>query len=401
MNINKWTLNILSILLLVSYMPLEYSMQQEQNRGRFATLIRSNAFKNSLLIGGGCVAGFLAARAMLKDSDKVTQLSLNENGAKLGIDFLRNVQNAAFAIAIGSLPIFTVMTNTVSHWMIIKYLETKFGDLFSNNNPIEYPNENDVYMNALDSAPQDIKDLCTLLDLKGSYSNINFGGRTVALNNLLPLGYILDGPPGCGKTEIAKAMSQKYGFGFHVIRHTDIASNFVNSTSLKLKKRFDTIRSTTPVNGVSIVFIDEIDTLAPKRTSNENGNDSVIQEDNKVVNILLQEIQGFSQSNKKIIVLGATNRIDVIDNAIISRLTKIPMRLPTKNQRLKAIKQQSLKILGTRFTNDLSKWLARETEKFSYRDLHGLLSTFARKTVTTKYDHPVDLLAQCIMPRMV
>uniref|UniRef100_A0A3B0MTU6 Cell divison cycle CDC48 homologue, putative or transitional endoplasmic reticulum ATPase, putative n=1 Tax=Theileria annulata TaxID=5874 RepID=A0A3B0MTU6_THEAN len=130
--------------------------------------------------------------------------------------------------------------------------------------------------------------------------------KTVGINP--PKGVILHGPPGSGKTLVARAIANETGAKCYVINGPEIMSKMVGESEEKLRKTFETASKNAP----SIIFIDEIDSIAGKRdkTSGEL--------ERRLVSQLLTLMDGINQShsNKGLIVLAATNRINSIDNAL-------------------------------------------------------------------------------------
>jgi len=120
-----------------------------------------------------------------------------------------------------------------------------------------------------------------------------------------PKGILLYGPPGTGKTLLAKAVSQETNAYFITINGPEVMSKFYGESEHNLKKKFDEAKNNAP----AIIFIDELDSIAPKR-------DAVTGEvERRVVAQLLSEMDGM-QGRGKVIVIGATNRIDSLDPAL-------------------------------------------------------------------------------------
>lgn len=124
-----------------------------------------------------------------------------------------------------------------------------------------------------------------------------------AYNKKMGGGVLLYGPPGTGKTMIAKAIACEVGATFYAIKGSDIMSKYVGESEQNISALFNSARN----NDLSIIFIDEIDTMLGKR-----GQDA---HNDKRVNEFLQQIDGFSSDTSKILLLGATNRPWDIDSA--------------------------------------------------------------------------------------
>ena len=123
-----------------------------------------------------------------------------------------------------------------------------------------------------------------------------------------PTGVLLYGPPGTGKTMLAKAVANESKANFILVNGPELMSKWVGESEKDVRKIFEKARQTSP----SIIFFDEIDSLVPKRGANQDS--SGVTE--KVVNQLLTEMNGL-QEMKDVVVIGATNRPDLLDSALL------------------------------------------------------------------------------------
>ena len=120
-----------------------------------------------------------------------------------------------------------------------------------------------------------------------------------------PKGVLLYGPPGTGKTMIAKAVANEAGANFYTINGPEIMSKFYGQSEENLRKTFEEAEKNAP----SIVFIDEMDAIAPKRDEVQG------EVERRVVSQMLTLMDGL-KGRGKIIVIGATNRVDSVDEAL-------------------------------------------------------------------------------------
>lgn len=124
----------------------------------------------------------------------------------------------------------------------------------------------------------------------------------------MPKGILLVGPPGTGKTMLAKAVAGEANVPFFSMSGSEFVEMFVGMGASKVRDLFKQAKEKAPC----IVFIDEIDAIGKKRDGNVGGND----EREQTLNQLLVEMDGFS-ANEGVIVLAATNRVDILDPALL------------------------------------------------------------------------------------
>ena len=188
-----------------------------------------------------------------------------------------------------------------------------------------------------------------------------------------PEGILLYGPPGTGKTQIARVLASQSGLSFVGASTADMKANYLGQSGSKVKALFERARSQAPC----ILFIDEIDIVAPARDG--GGNDALTQE---VVGQLLQELDGVASKKGQVFLLAASNHPDRIDSALLSRLDRqIKINLPDAAARAAIL---ALELNGKPIAFEAqtaAKTFAERTEGWSGRDLHKLVSRATRKAV--------------------
>ncbi len=150
-----------------------------------------------------------------------------------------------------------------------------------------------------DEAKESLEEIIDILHNPQKYTEI--GAK-------LPKGALLVGPPGTGKTLLAKAVAGEAGVPFFSISGSDFVEMFVGVGASRVRDLFKEASKMAPC----IIFIDEIDTIGKSRDNRMGGND----EREQTLNQLLAELDGFDPS-KGVIVLGATNRPEVLDKALL------------------------------------------------------------------------------------
>jgi ribosome biogenesis ATPase len=178
-----------------------------------------------------------------------------------------------------------------------------------------------------------------------------------------PTGVLLWGPPGCGKTLLAKAVANESKANFISIKGPELLNKYVGESERAVRQVFVRARSSVPC----VIFFDELDALVPKR-------DGALSESSaRVVNTLLTELDGLSARNE-IYVIGATNRPDIIDPAMLrpGRLeTLLFVDLPGAEERVEIL-QTLVQDRGIEWFEGLGD-VARSCEGFSGADLGSLV----------------------------
>ncbi|MGB9003253.1 MAG: CDC48 family AAA ATPase [Nitrosotalea sp.] len=193
-----------------------------------------------------------------------------------------------------------------------------------------------------------------------------------------PKGILMHGPPGTGKTLIAKAVANTTESNFISIKGPELLSKWVGESEKGIREVFRKARQAAPC----IIFLDEIDALAPSRGS--GGSDSNVTE--RVVSQILTELDGLEELHN-VVVIGATNRLDIVDSALLrpgrfDMIIEIP--LPDKKGRENIFKiHTKKKPLGADL--DFTK-LVELTEGYSGAEVESICSKAAMSAVKRYVD---------------
>jgi cell division protease FtsH len=214
----------------------------------------------------------------------------------------------------------------------------------------------------IDEAKEEVAEIIEFLKYPKKFSKI--GGR-------IPRGVLLVGPPGCGKTLLAKAISGQADVPFFSISGSDFVEMFVGVGASRVRDLFKSAKENSPC----IIFLDEIDAIGKKRGPGfvSGGHD----EREQTLNAILVEMDGFETSDQ-VIVMAATNRGDILDTALtrpgrFDRQVYIP--LPDVKGRTEILKIHAKKV---KIGPDVElERLARGTPMFSGADLEAIINEAA------------------------
>ncbi|HHI01560.1 MAG TPA: AAA family ATPase, partial [Thermococcus litoralis] len=178
-----------------------------------------------------------------------------------------------------------------------------------------------------------------------------------------PKGILLYGPPGTGKTLLAKAVANESEANFIGIRGPEVLSKWVGESEKNIREIFRKARQAAP----TVVFIDEIDAIAPRRGTDVN------RVTDRLINQLLTEMDGIEE-NSGVVVVAATNRPDILDPALLrpgrfDRLILVPA--PDERARLEILKVHTRRVP---LAGDVSlEELAKRTEGYTGADIEAIV----------------------------
>ncbi len=262
----------------------------------------------------------------LKTQDEVYKIASSQVTPKMFIDYKVEVQSGSNVIVY--LLVFVLLLGVGS--LFYKWLQRNQPTTKSaiKNAQLRAESESSQPVEALKSdvtfddigGISDVKiELEEIIDfMKNSARYKSFGAR-------MPRGVLLVGPPGVGKTMIAKAVANAAGVPFYYQSGASFVQIYVGMGAKRVHELFEAAKNNSP----SIVFIDEIDAVGKKRDGSRND------EREATLNQLLTEMDGFENSSG-VIVVAATNKIDVLDEALLraGRFDRrIFVELPTKRER--------------------------------------------------------------------
>ena len=214
-----------------------------------------------------------------------------------------------------------------------------------------------------EEAKYELKEVVKFLKDPDNFSKLGAG---------VPKGVLLGGPPGTGKTLLAKAIAGEAGTPFLKVSGSQFVELLVGVGASRVRELFEKARSLKP----SIIFIDEIDSIARARSANNSmggGND----EREQTLNQILTEMDGF-ESDSGVVVIAATNRIDILDPAI-KRAGRFDRQITINNPNLKE-RTSILKVhaRGKKLDENVSlTQIAQRTIGFSGADLANVLNEAA------------------------
>ncbi|KAI7727722.1 hypothetical protein M8C21_008356 [Ambrosia artemisiifolia] len=240
---------------------------------------------------------------------------MKEKGTTYGLD------PEPFLVSTGRR-VFSTLLNQAPSWAMLSLVAHGIGG--GGSSIARKPSKNNTVtfddIQGVDEAKIELMEIVSCLQEDSTYTN---------LGAILPRGVLLVGPPGIGKTLLARAVAEKAGVPFFVTCASEFVEMFVGRGASRIRDLFKQARKHAP----SIIFIDELDAVGLKRGRGFNT------EGDQTLNQLLTEMDGF-ESDKKVVVIAATNRPEMLDSALLraGRFSrKVVVREPDEDGRKKIL----------------------------------------------------------------
>ena len=340
---------------------------EEYSSSEFVSVISGDTVKelnlrieNGVYIATGELKDKTKYTAVLpKDDDFITKIDneASENGVKVTYDQTVNGSAATSAL----VDLIVIVVGVMALLAIMK----KFGPGKGGNNPGKMDPNMEVDLNIkftdVVGYEEEKQELIEVIDYLVNPDKFNKMGAKI------PKGILLEGPPGTGKTLMAKAIAGEAKIPFFSISGSDFIEMYVGVGASRVRDIFEKAKK----HESAIIFIDEIDAIG-SRDKNKNGGNS---EREQTINQMLVELDGFNSKNQSIIIIGATNRADKLDKALLrpGRFDrKILMGVPSNDDRELILKYHANK---RKMSEEIDyKAIARQTMGMCGADLESVIN---------------------------
>jgi cell division protease FtsH len=303
-------------------------------------------------------SSFVGSTKELMDSLTAAGITLGENGVKFdvktgGFDWGSLLISFVPLLLFGALLFFLFRSARGANTQAFNFAKSRARLASNNKSTVTFAD-----VAGVDEAKGELQEIVEFLKSPQKF---------LALGARIPRGVLLVGPPGCGKTLIAKAVAGEAGVPFFSISGSEFVEMFVGVGASRVRDLFDQAKHSAPC----IVFVDEIDAVGRHRGAGLGGGHD---EREQTLNQILVEMDGFDSSTN-VIVIAATNRPDILDPALLrpGRFDRhVVIEQPDINGR-KAILEVHAK--GKPLAKDANlEVLAKQTPGFSGADLANLIN---------------------------
>ena len=316
----------------------------------------------------------------LMDDPNLTE-RLYDSGAKFSSDIVEQMSPLMSFIVSWGIPLLIFIA--LGQWMSKKFMKGSGNSMMfgmgKSNAKIYVKSTEGIRFSDVageDEAKENLQEIVDYLHNPSKYKEIGAS---------MPKGVLLVGPPGTGKTMLAKAVAGESNVPFFSMSGSEFVEMFVGMGASKVRDLFKQAKEKAPC----IVFIDEIDAIGKKREGNFGGND----EREQTLNQLLTEMDGFEE-NSGVIILAATNRPESLDPALTrpGRFDRrVPVELPDLKGREEILKVHARKV---KVANDVDfNKIARMASGASGAELANIVNEAALRAVRDgrKYATQADL----------
>jgi SpoVK/Ycf46/Vps4 family AAA+-type ATPase len=218
-----------------------------------------------------------------------------------------------FEILLLGAALILVAAVGVSAWLMLGDLATALFSALSRVTPQRWPRQRvrDVWANVVlsDDVTEELRVLESILRDPRAYQR--------RWGRVPPRGLLLYGPPGTGKTLIARILAQGVGYRFLNVSTADVKDKFLGESERRMRELYRRAREVAPC----IVFLDEIEALGAGRSRAADDPGGAGRAQNSLTSQLLQELDGFGRTSKLVFTVGATNHLELVDEALRSRLS--------------------------------------------------------------------------------